>query len=126
MAPISSTKPTVDFNLSPKYTFLLYGLPAVSYIIFIIIALLSVLFKSYNQKSYLIYRTVLLFIFFTSSITGFLFNLGLFLNIKNHNQNETKLTKYNNNIFKINTIVLIVLISISFLYLLLSIPLGCL
>jgi hypothetical protein len=115
---------TRDINLSNPYKFLLYGLPGISYISFIIIFILTILIKFNNKNVYVVSRTILFFIFFICSFNGFYYNFGLFKSIEIAN-NKDKTTIINNNIFKINSIVLAIIVCISILYLISSVTLGC-
>ncbi len=116
---------TRDIDVSTGYNVLLYGLPSVSYIIFVIIFILSILIKIRNKNAYVITRTVLFCLFFISSLSGLILNYGLYLSINKFNNKNTS-TVIKNNVFKYNSIVLTIITSITILYLILSHAFGCL
>ncbi len=127
---MSSAEPLIvtynDYEFPPLFKILLYGMPLISYISFLLTFIFAIIIKFNAKKSFILVKSVSHLIFFVSAFIGVFYNLAIYNKIKVHNNDITKKYKYNNKIFKINSIILGITIGVSILYLLSSIALGCL
>ncbi len=126
---MSSTEPLIvsyiDYPFSPLFKILLYGMPLISYISFLLSFIFGILIKIKYKKQYVVVKSLSHLMLFIFGFIGFFYNFTIYNNINIHNNDITKQYKYNNKIFKINSIVLGIIICVSFLYLLVSIAFGC-